>query len=593
MIKFQTLEWEWDLSNLKFTFNEDSDYFSDKISKSFTFPIKVKMASDVVINLGLVNYNNVSSYVNKIYGYLIINKKFYDSYISINGIVGNEVEITLYYGKEILPVFDKKLNKLPFRATVASGGLPNFAKEQIGKSWPDVTHNFPKVFRPKINQDSGYELFEGFINNYVYDGSWYFPENSIDIVGEETVSVNRNVMQPCPYLLEILKVIFKDEGLDIRGEVVDNNLIQKIVLIPKKFFEKFSKTQFEDYSFDYYTRQETINGNSIDVYERIHTPSSEGSYVIKIRVNMNSIMASYFSLRIIQKTEVLYEAISQDKQVTINEDIDITIVNTNVFDDIKVELKLKAQSNSIADFNNFTYEFKDGLLNVFPGVYTLADFMPDMTVRDFINKIKSWLNLKFDYINNAVYISFLDNSLERLVFQDKSHLEQLEPQRGLVESNLFRLTYPDSQEVLYAASGQVYSILDYSDQEIQSIPMDVLPLRVKENYNSVTAVYPDDDNDLMFCLYGGLIGEEPLAAQKVDGISLTLQDIVINFWTKWLRARANAEVYKDKFYMPNSETLDIKKGLFKYNKKHLIKSITLNTGARDGYILVSVTTETL
>lgn len=592
MIKFQTNTWQWDLSNLGLTFNEESDYFSDKISKSYSFPANIELTDDVAIKLGLVNQNNISSYTNKIYGYLIIDRNFYDAYISINNISGNKAEITFYYGKETLKVFDKKLNLLPFGVTVTGSDLPTFAKAQISKSWPEATHNFPKIFRDDIKQKSGYELFERFVNNYVDNSPWEFPVNSIDVIDGTLTTVNRNVMQPCPYLLEIFKTIFKTEGLEVRGEFVNNAIIKTMVMVPKLYFEKFSVTQFEDYSFDFYTRQETLNGKTVNVYEHTHTPLSEGSYSLKMNVNFSNAQASYFSLKVTQNFVTLFEATSTNKQVDINETLDINIVNTTVFDDIKVELKLYAQDNSIASFNNFSYQFKEGLLNVFPETYTIADFMPDITVREFINRIKTWLNLKFDYTQNAVYISFLDNSLENLTYDDKSHLEQVDPSRTLITNNLFKLTYPDKQEVLFSKDGQIYTTTDFVDEETETIDIKVLPLEVNENYNSVTAVYPKEDEDLMFCLYNGLVGSEPLAVDKVNNQSLTLQEISTWLWKKWLKFRANSETYKDTFYMHVSETLDIKKGLFKYNKKHLIKSIR-SRRVDEEHWKVDVETETL
>ncbi|MFI1770979.1 hypothetical protein [Thalassobellus citreus] len=591
MIKFQTNTWEWDVSNLQLTFNETSDLFSDKISKSFSFPAKVKLTPKVAVKLGLVNYSVIKSYKKKIYGYLTIDRNFYDAYISINDVVGDVAEIVFYYGKEVLPVFDKKLNLLQFGVMVASSGLPVFAKAQISKSWPEATHNFPKIFREEIKQRSGYEGFEYFVNNYVNNSSWEFPVNSIDNVEGVPTTVNRNVMQPCPYLLEILKTIFKTEGLEIRGEVVSHPLIKKIVMVPKLFFEKYSVSQFEDYSFDMYTRQQTISGKTINVYEHIHTPLSVGSYSIKFRINMSNATASFFQLKITQNDVVLYEASSVNKQVSINETLDINIVNTSVFDDIKVELKLYEQYNSIANFNNFTYEFKEGRKNVFPDAYTIADFMPDMVCREFVNRVKTWLNLKFDYTHTSVYISFLDNALENLIYQDKRHLEQPEPKRGLIENNLFKLSYPDKQEVLFSAEGQIYDSTDFVDQETQKIEMKVLPLEVTDNYNSVTAVYPKDEQDLMFCLYDGLVGNEPLAAQKVNNISLSLQDIASNFWVKWLKFRANSETYKDTFKKHISEPYNIKEGLFKYSKKHIIKSIRTKR-INDEHVQVDVESET-
>ena len=588
MILFQTDTWQYNLTDRGITFNENSDYFSDSISKDFSFPFYVYFYEDIAEKLGLVNIQSVKSYKSKIYGYLIKDREFYKAYISINEVVGERAELTLYYGEEVMEVFDKKLTQLPFPAINATGGLPAFAKSQISKQWPEATHNFVKMFRPEIKQRSNYDCFEQFVNNYV---AAEFPENSIDVIEGANVSVNRNVMCPFPYLLEIFKTIFATEGLEVLGDFVNDDFNKKILYIPKNFFEHYYVTQFENYSFTTRTSQETINGKTINVYRHVHTPVNEGSFSLKMNVSMSDAMAKYFKLTVKQNEVILYEAFSENNQVNIKETLDINIVNTTIFDDIEVELRLTPQDNSIADYNSFTYEFKEGQLNIFPEVYTLADFMPNMTVREFVNKIKTWLNLKFDYTKNAVYINYLENLPENLSFVDKTHLQQSTPRRLLNQSNLFKLSYPDGQEVMVNKNGQTYSDADYVESEIEKIEMDVLPLAVNSNLDSVTAVYPEDAEDLMFCLYNGPINGEPLATNQINNRKLSLDHIFINNWKQWLRFRANSETYKDSFYMSITEALSYKVGIFKDNKNHLIKSIQKKRWNKDQW-KVDLETET-
>lgn len=574
MIKFQTDAWEWDLSNLGLTFNETSDYFSDKISKSFSFPVNVYLVEDVAVKLGLPNHNNIKSYQKKIYGYLIIDTKFYDAYLFINNLKGNRAEITFFYGKETLEVFDKKLSDLPFAATYATGGLTVFAKAQLAKEWPEATHNFPKIFRDEIQGRSYYEAFQFFMNNYTQNlGTWNFVTNSIVTIEDVETPQNRNVMVPCTYLLEILRVMFKYEGLQIKGEFTQHPLVKKLLYVPKNFFEKFAVTQFEDYSFGFFTSQETLNGNTINVYQKTHTPATIGTYSLKFKLNLSNAQARYFSLTVVQNGVTLYQASSTNKQVVINENLEINVIDDLAFFDIVVTLKLNEQDNSIEPYNSFSYEFKEGRLNVFPYAYNIANFMPNMKCRDFVNKIKTWFNLKLDYTANAVYITFLDNQLENIIFKNKTHLEEPEPTRTTYENNLFKLSYPDGQEVFYSADGQIFTTTDFVESETTPIDMDVLPLEVRENYGNVTAVYPEDEGDLMFCIFNGPVDGNNVAVDNIENQTLTLQDITQTFWKKWLKFRANSETYKDSFTMHISEQLDTKTGIFKYNKNHLIKSI--------------------
>lgn len=593
MILFQTDKFQHDLTNRGITFNEKSDYFSDSISKNFSFPFYVYLHEELAEKLGLVNIENVRSYQSKVYGYLIKDREFFDAYISINSVKGNRAELTLFYGEEVLPVFDKNLKQLPFPIITATGGLPAFAKNQISKEWPAATHNFVKMFRPNLQNEENYTYFEKFVNNYVdNNGTWEFPENTIDVIEGEQIPVNRNVMVPMPYLLEIFKVIFASEGKEVRGDFMNDEFNKKIVYIPKHFFEHYYVSQFENYSFSIRTSQETIAGKTVNVYKRIHTPTSVGSFTLKMKLTMSDLVAKYFKLTVVQNDVILYEAFSENNVVAVNETLDINIVNTSVFDPIVVELRLLAQDTSIAAYNSFTYEFKEGQLNVFPEVYTLADFMPDMNVRDFVNKIKTWFNLKFDYTKNAVYINYLENLTDTLVFDDKRHLQEPEPERIINNNNLFKLKYLDGQEVLVNKNGQTYSDLDYVAAETEEINIDVLPLLVNSNLNTVTAVYPKDEEDLMFTLYNGPVNGEPLATNQINNRKLSLDHVFLNNWKNWLRFRANSETYKDSFFMQVTEFLSFKKPIFKYNKKHIIKSIQKKRVNKD-YWKVDVETETL
>ena len=576
MITFHTLAKKLDLTNKGLTFTEKSDHFNNKISKNFSFPINLKINEDLIHTLGLVNIKNVNRYNRKIYGKLVIDNVFYNAYLAINNLTGNTAEVTFFYGDEILAVFDKKLNTLPFGYTVTGNNLPDFAKTQITKTWPEATHNFVKVFREDIKTAANYNYFENFVNNYKYNtttNQWEFPVNTIEPVNGENVPLNKNVMSPMPYLLEVFKVGFQSEGLFVGGDFMNSNLMQKICMVPKNYFEKFSQTEYNNYSFDYYTAQETLNGQTINVYKQVHTPTNTGAYSIKFDINLSNALAQYFDFKIKQNSVILYEASSINQQVNINDTLNINIVDTAVLSDIEVELRLKQQTNSIAPYNNFTYERKEGQLNVFPDLYTIADFMPDITFKKFVKLVKNWLNLSFEYTENAVYINFLDSTFNNLTFQDKSHLEQVDPRRTLNENNLFKLSYKDGQEVLVSATGQIYNTQDFTDQETTALEIEVLPLTVTENFGSVTAVYPNDEEDIMLCLYNGLIDSQPLATDNVLLETLKLDYIYTEYWQRWLLFRANAETYKDSFNIHISDLIKITEGLFKYNKKHIIKSI--------------------
>lgn len=139
-----------------------------------------------------------------------------------------------------------------------------------------------------------------------------------------------------------------------------------------------------------------------------------------------------------------------------------------------------------------------------------------MKVRKFLNKFKTWFNVKFDYVDNSVYINFLENYLDIVDFDDKSHLEIPEPERILNKNKLFKLVYPDSSEILVGKTGQVYSSVDFLEDEINTIKIDALPLRVASNFDITTAIYPSELTDFQFCLYNGLITDQNHAVASIN-----------------------------------------------------------------------------
>lgn len=594
MIVFKTSLWDWDLTNKGLSFNERSNHFTDEQIKSYTFPFTEEVNEDVASKLNFVIVDGIVQYPQRIYGNMCIDHSFYEGYIQINSVQGTKVELTIFYGKETLKVFDKKLRQLPFPVTLAQDGLPAFAKAQLSQSWPDATHQFVKVFRDDLDGSADYELFENFLNNYVYnevDEEWEYPTNSYEIIEGENTAVNRNVMVPMVYLMEVLRVGFKTEGLDVRGDFVDDTFNHKILMVPQNIMEHFAVTEFLNYNFSAYSSQTMEDGVVYNIYTRSHTPEQVGSYSIKIKINFTDVMAQFFELEITQGAVQLYYATSENTFVNIEENVEINVPLGAVDVDIVVTMKLKQQQESISNFNQFTYEYKEGPLNVFPEVYTIADYLPDMNFREFTNRIRSWYNLKFDYTDNAVYLNYLDNHIETVLFRDKSHLQQVDPKRTQNINNLFKLSYPNEETVYVNKDGQTYDETNYTDEETKEIDIQVLPLKVRSNYGSVTAFYPEEEQDLMFILFDGVVADENVSVDNIAGRKLTLQHIYNNQWQKWLKFRANAETIKDSFLMHFTEKLDMEQGIFKYNKNHLIKSINKKRTDTE-YYKVDVESET-
>ncbi|KAB8156126.1 hypothetical protein EZY14_002605 [Kordia sp. TARA_039_SRF] len=594
MIIFRTSSWKWDLTTQGLTLNENSDIFEPTQTKNFSFPITVKITSDIAEKLNLIYIDNSYQHESKIVGSLQIDNDVFDAYILINNIIGERIALTFFYGKETHPVFSKPLKKLNFQVVSALPNLKTYAKNQLLQSWPQASHQFVKVLREDLKTTTNYEKFEFFLNNYVYDSNtdtWNFLENTTETVDGSPVIFNRNIMCPMTYLLEVLRVGFAEMGLQMLGDFPNSDFIKKILIVPTQFFEQYAASQYVNYSFANYTTQETIDGQTINAYTRVHTPLATGSYSIKIKIIFDNVMAQYFSLKITQNNEELYSVITSNVDVNLDHTLDINILDDTVFHDIIVELKLVQQSDSIAQFNNFTYQYKEGALNIFPLNYTLADYMPNITFKKLIDRLKTLFPLKFDYTDNTVTINFIESFIEEMTFKNQTHLENPNKKRVPNNTRVFELSYPDDEEILINKNGISFSNESNSSNK-EELDIECLPLKVKQNHGNITAVYPEDENDLMLILYNGPQFGNNIAVNNINNQSFELNSIYNYYWKYWLKIRCNSETYTDSYSIHYTESIDLKSGIFKYNKNHMIKSLKKKRESKE-YWRVDMETETL
>ena len=573
MIAFQEKNngWQIDLTAYGMTFNEFSDYFTKLSQKNYSFPINIELDDELAENLGLIDLENITNYKIRIEGYLVVDNEFFDTYMLIKELEYPKAELSFFYGEDILSVFDKKLNQLPFPIIDATDlGLNAFSQLQLSKEWPLATHNFPRVYRPQLKERENYSDFLGYVNNR--EGS-VFKSNSLDLSGVEPVARNNNVIAPMPYLLEILKVGFATEGRQIRGEFVEDALIRKTVLVPQKFFEYYSDPiQRYYWKFGKTTTQYFIDGKIYNRHKRNRVPTKNGTYIINMKVNIPNGMLSFFDLTVSYGAVQVYRAKATSGTISIEKQLEINVQNY-VFSAINIKMETSNIEISLADYNSFTYDYKEGKLNEFPEVYSLTDIMPDMVFRDFYNAIKEFYNLDVTILENAVYLNFLDKSIQRLTYDDHTEYQVKSPKRILSENNLFKLSYPNYEELLINKDGLAYSDEQYAEAEITPLKLSILPVKVIQNEDILTGVHPESDNELLIGIYDGLQGANALLVESAEGKDYKIESVHENYHKHFLSFRANAEIVKEKFEVPVTAPFNLKNGVFKYNKNHLIKNL--------------------
>ncbi|MBT0607663.1 hypothetical protein [Aequorivita echinoideorum] len=573
MIYFQSEQFELNLLAFGVSLNEENDIFTDSINKSYSLPFTIKADNAILEKLGLPTLDDITDVNSKIPGRLKLPSSHYSANLFLGEVFGDNLECKITFGEATLPVYETKLKDLPWPIILA-GDLRQHAKNRIDQQWPLLGYNFPMVYNPKIKEESNYDLFEGFVNNYA---NGEFLQNEIDTSGEENVYINRNVMVPFPYLLEILKFGYKTAGLKAVGEIFQDETLKKAVYMPEKFLEKLDGSQYLQFAFTSRTRMETASNIMYNVYERSFVPENDGTYNLAFTINLDPTLAKYFRLEILRENALsgtlttLERYYSTENRVQLDEKLDIEVTPANEQDPILVRLTLLYTNRSISDFNNFEFSFSDGQLNVFPTSFSLRDFMPDMTFGEYVNKLKNWLNLEIVPQETAVMINFLQKNILNRAKRSHRHLEVI-PKKQTNSNRFYKLNYANDERVFYTKDGQIYSDLDDEGSDIVIIDMGVQPAIVESNKGVTTAVMPENTSDLDFCIYGGVSGGRPVCKFE-DSKKLNLQNVFKKWWEDWLRVRVRGYSYKENFECSPHEIFMIDEISVKYNQFHIMKKL--------------------
>ena len=574
MIVFQTSNnHKIDLSKFNVSLTEESSLFTDNIYKSYSVPFTIPAEEELLEKLGLPQLDNITDVNTSVRGKLLLPYTYYDAILFLGEIEGSQIECSLSFGDQELPVYDRKLKDLPWPVQLITQGYTLEFAGKVANTWPTVPYNFPRVYDPSIKDKSGYESFKGFINNNTGIGPVF---NEVDNSGEEPVYHNYNVLAPFPYLLEILRFGYAQEGKTISGELFEDEIMKQALYIPENFLEKFRGSEYTAFSF---STPSEVQSQEIGIYERRFTPEKIGTYEVDYKLNIDPVTAAFFEFSIYQedplqsyKRTILFEASSTNNRVRLSEKLKINVTSETQFHPIVIEMKLNYKADSIAGMNQFEYSYAAGKLNEFPSSFSLADFVPDMTFGEYVNELKNWLNLDIDVQEGKVEINYTQNSILKKQREDHKHLEIPNPKKKHNSNRFYKLNYANGEQVFYNSNGQVFSELDEKGADVITIEMDVQPAVVEQNKDVITAVVPENRSGIDFCLFkspGSLVNDcAPEIARE-----LSQQKNFDKNWSEWLRYRVHSKTFKENFECSVHERININELSFKYNELHIIKKL--------------------
>lgn len=575
MILFRSESFELDLSGYGLTLNEESNMFIDNMIKSYTFPFTADFIDSLAKKLSLPNIDDVVGFLTNVRGVLVVMHTYYDAILRLEEFNSDTGDITIYFGDETLPVYDTDLRNLPWPVHIVNSSQ-QLASAYLNKTWPEVTHNFPRIYRPDIAEKTDYEFFEFFANNYTGPD---FIQNQVSGTVPDEVYENRNVLSPCVYLMELLTFGFKVAGKRIRGNVVGDTRLAKILYVPKGFLEKFQGSLFSNFSFGLPDSEGLESGQRLGYYNTTFTPDKIGSYAVKFNINLDPVLASYYRFRIYQRDPVTFEETelffqeSRGNRVTVNDEINVNITSINQFNPIIIELALPYITYSIAEWNGFEYRYTEGRLNELIGTYSLSEYMPDMKFGELVNAVKNWLNLDIHIQGEYVTIDFVESAIDLFSERDLSEYEVRFPKKTDNTNRVFKLVYADESQAIIDRTGQIFSTVDKEPEDIEEIKMETQMAIVEQNHDIITAVYPDSPK-LVFAFYDGLQTGKNDCPDHINGFYGRVEDVYREFWRSWLGMRTSNMTFKDSFRVHESVDIPIRARIYKYNRILLPMSIS-------------------
>ncbi len=586
MIAFITEDWMLDLTSHKITFVEESSLFYNYFVSNYSLPFTITISEDIAIKMGLISENNITDYQTSYKGVLQQDGDFKPAILELNGFDGSNLSGSFVYGNETLPLLETKLSDLPW-PVITTTDIKNHAKETISKGFPEVMYNFPMIIDSEFSQNTSYEKFEGLIN--YFDGTNYIPNYKTIVDGEEVI-FNRNVITPYPYIMAILKMAFESAGLSYGGDFFSDPKNETLIWDTGVFLEQNYSPLPPSYQFAI-ADNNAQDGNLVrSFFAKTILVNAVGSYTIKIHVNFPDYILVE-KLTVIFDRKVIYTSTHSrvEKILTIN------VESAADYENLVFQLTVKRYNvtDSIEDislYNSLYFWSNDPGLNVFKNVFSIADVLPNMKVSTFLNKLKNWKNLDVKISNDSVIIDYVEQKFLETTFKDETHLEVEKYPKEFNQNKAYRLK--DSRSTIRVTKdGLVSNLTSYKSQNITSIDTGVDIMNI-EKKNSIFTARRKQDSNFRILLYDGLKSNLPVAVSNIDGHDFSLTDIYNRFWKNWLRFRITSETIKDSFSCDIYENITTELGIYKYNKKQLIKKISKRRG-KEGTWDVKTESETL
>jgi hypothetical protein len=620
MRKLLASNFELDLTNYKLSILRENPWFSDKFFTKISFPFELDITDDLDAKLGFIRRVNSTDIQTLIPCKHYHNNQIDDAVLEIEQIQ-DKASATLEFGFDQLPNWDKKLSELPLERLELPEGTDIYehAATIITESYPDVNYNFPQVHTDKIDpsSDDVWFAFEKIINNY---RSGAFLINEVITEGLDDVTYNRNIMQPLPYILHILKKGFEDAGFTLAGTILsDTRLTKKLIYADVDYFttvtqeslslitmsEDFDEQGFVPAVYDFFTLVHPAY--SFYRFSKTLTITQPGKYRLIGTVIMRMIPNIPTSCTIKYRNQIIWQRIfTYENPFHMTQNVDV--VFSTLVDLLPNELTFESYQFPSADRAIFQLDVNpirlhDAEGNPIPNIINknevdLTKAVPDITFGDLVTILKNWYNYDLETKDGYAIMNLVQDLMNSTDAVNLSNHEVKLPQRKFTKGNSFLLKFQDVDtkdytftKVFQNAAGVSTSSYTTDDKtstiEITALP---LPLLVRNGVQTVHA-FESNNAKLFAVLYDGITSGLNLAK---DPSVINLPAVHLSNWQKWFNFRIKTQEFLWSLRMKAVEFSSIasKSKIYAYGKYHIIKTINDTEVAPDEFE-IEIETSTL
>lgn len=597
-----------DLTSYQIDRVEENQWFSDDFFTKYTFPFELKITDEINRFFGNILDFNIETPVTVYHGYFFIDAIHEKAVLEIKRVEGKIATIEISYGLDEFPNWDSKLSELSLQKKELGESLFIHAERIIRQTYPEVNYNFVQVHTDSFNSEEERWLgFEGIINNRK-DG--VFLVNEFDAI--EDVTYNRNIMIPFPYLMHVLLAGFKDAGYELKGDVLTDPDLLKMLFI--KEAEQYINARIEgeqyliktneylelydqkyEFGFQYYGISFSSVTTTLGRYINEYSFPKKGRYKIAGNIYLRRDNSEAESRIRFKNSQVwrAYEGLLRSGFSEKIKYVDITIDVDDIND------KLVVLSNQI--IYGYTNDQVDRNLNMIdltitplaiyddvgeliPPLITtekldLTHCVPDKTFGELVKMVKNWKNMDFRIRDNEVHMNYIEPQLNVSEAIDFSDFNMREPGRRYNQGDSFLLQFKDVDNEDYAR-GQLYVDIDgvktsgfVTDDKTNEIDIDAIPLPLVFR-NGITTSLSINDGKSDFCtaLYEGTAGIDNITQEDTN---VKLPAVYENHWSKWLSFRLRSQGFTTQFKVPKQrmQWVNTYDKVFMYNNFHLIKTL--------------------